>query len=95
MGANTKKFNFSAPLLDSKGKKISPEQSMSSTLSEMIGTETKGKTIKLYDWHKTLQVHKEIDLDESDRLDLVKIIEESDRLFIFVKGQLLEVLNKK
>lgn len=89
---SAKNYDFNKALLNEKGEAI-PNEDLAKTLSAFLGTETEGKTLKLYGWHKTLQVGDPLSLDESDKEDLKKIIEDSKRLYIFVKGQLLDVLN--
>lgn len=86
-------LNFNLPLKDAKGENTN--QTLSATLSELIGTETEGKTLKLYGWHKALQVGDELNLDDADIQDLKNLIENNKRLFVFVKGQLLEVFKDK
>lgn len=85
-------LDFNKPILDNKGATVEG-QTLASTLSEILGTETEGKTLKLYGWHKTLQQKKPLQLDESDYQDLKDLIEKNKNTFIFVKGQLLDVLN--
>lgn len=86
-----KTINFNIPLVSVDGVEV-PGTPLSKTLSELIATETEGKTLKLYGWHKQLQVGEALMLDESDAKDLSKLIEENKRLFIYVKGQLLSVI---
>lgn len=88
-----KTLNFNIPLQNVNGT-TSENQTLASTLSELIGTESEGKTLKLYGWHKSLQVGDELILDDSDIMDLKKLIEENKRLYVFVKGQLLDIINK-
>ena len=83
-------LNFNVPLKLIDGK--DSDKSLASVLSELIGNQTEGKTLKLYGWHKTLQVGDELNLDDSDLSDLKNLIEKDQRYLIFVKGQLLEVL---
>ena len=87
------KFDFKNVLVGNDGQPAQNGQTLSKTLSEFLGRQTKGKSLKLYGWHKDLQVGNDLNLDESDTTDLKKLIEEDENLFVFVKGQLLEVLN--
>ena len=68
-------------------------KTLAQSLSAFLGTETKGNTAKIYGWHKDLRNEHQLTLDDSDKEDLKKIIETSERLYIFIKGQLLDVLN--
>ncbi len=86
-----KTLNFNVPLVGMDGVNV-PATSLAKTLSEVIATETEGKTLKLYGWHKELQVGNALWLDDSDTRDLEKLIEENKRLFIYVKGQLLDII---
>jgi hypothetical protein len=84
-------FNFSVPLISISGEEVK-DQTLAKVLSNTIATQIKGKTLKLYGWHKTLQVGDPLILDESDTEDLKKLIEADENLYIYVKGQLLGVL---
>lgn len=87
-----KTIDLNKPILDNKGNEVEG-QTLASTLSEIIGTLTEGKTLKLYGWHKTLQRNEPLQLDESDWHDLKELIEQNNNTFIFVKGQLIEAMN--
>ena len=84
-------INFNLPLIDVEGNPV-PNRTLAATLSEIIATQTEGKTLKLYGWHKTLQVGDSLIIDDSDKADLVKLIDEHKTMFVFVKGQLLDVI---
>lgn len=86
-------INFNITLIGTDGKEV-PNQTLAQTLSQVIATETEGKTLKLYGWHKELQVGNPLVLDDSDKADLEKLIDNHKTMFIFVKGQLLEVIAK-
>jgi hypothetical protein len=84
-------IDLNVPLKGTDGVDV-PNQTLGKALSEVIATQTEGKTMKLYGWHKTLQVGDPLMLDDSDKLDLEKLIDEHKTMFIFVKGQLLEAI---
>ncbi len=89
----TKKFDFSKKLIDISGKEDTT-QTLASVLSKMLGMLTEGRTLKLYGWHKELQVSTTLQLDSADEKDLKDVIEKDKNHFIFVKGQLLDVFEK-
>lgn len=94
MGNNTinmTTINLNIPLIGTDGKEV-PNQTLAATLSQAIAIETEGKTLKLYGWHKTLQVGDPLILDDSDKADLEKLIENHKSMYVFVKGQLLEAI---
>ena len=78
-------IDFSADLENYKGIPDSPSVTLAKTLSEFLGTETEGKTMKLFGWHKTLQTSTELTMDDADKTDLKQLIENSKRLFVFNK----------
>ena len=84
-------INFNVPLIDLKGEKAK-DQTLSSVLSAYIGSRSKGQTLKLYGWHKSLQVNDPLILDDADVEELKKLITDNEDLFVFVKGQLLDVI---
>ncbi len=84
-------LNFNTPLKDVTGKEH-PTITLASTLSEYIGNRSKGQTLKLYGWHKTLQVHDPLVLDDADLEELKKLISDNEDMYVFAKGQLLEVI---
>jgi len=84
-------LNFNIPLKDLTGKD-SKEQTLASVLSEYIGSRSKGQTLKLFGWHKTLQVGDPLILDDADLEELKKLITDNEDMYIFVKGQILEVI---
>lgn len=83
--------NLNVPLKNLKGEE-SKEQTLAAVLSEYIGSRSKGQTLKLFGWHKTLQVGDPLILDDADLEELKKLITDNEDLFIFVKGQLLEAI---
>lgn len=70
----------------------SPTETLSHILADIIATETEGKTIKLYGWYKTLQANQPLQLDEADLQDLRTLVDTNKRLFLYVKGQIMELL---
>lgn len=87
------KYDFNIPAIELDQKPS--DRTIAKVLAEFIGSECKGNAIKLYGWLKNLQANKPLELDEADKITLVAIIESTDRLYIFLKGQILEILNKK
>jgi hypothetical protein len=87
-------FNFKKPLLALDGKSKT-ELSLSQCLQTSIGNQTKGNVLKLYGWLQCLQKSDILLLDEADRLALISLIENDDKMFMFAKGQLMELLSKK
>lgn len=69
-----------------------PGQTIGQQLSEIIGRETKGKSLKLYGWHQTLKVGDPLVLDDADKKDLENLIEEHPEILVFAKGQMLEII---
>lgn len=86
-------INLNTAFFDFEGKEV-PGKTLAQALSEIIAIETEGKTLKLYGWHKTLQVGDPLIIDDSDKADLIKLIEENKRVFIYMKGQLIDAINK-
>lgn len=84
-------INLNTPLIGTDGKPV-PDQTLAATLSQVLAMQTEGKTLKLYGWHKTLQVGDPLILDDSDKKDLEKLIDEHKTMYVFVKGQLLEAI---
>ncbi len=88
----SKSIDFKIPFKDSFGLVV-PGKTLASELSVFLGNQTsKEKSIKIYGWHKTLQVGDPLILDDADYEDLKDLIEKDGSIFIFFKGQLLETL---
>lgn len=87
------KIDFSAPFLDNEGKEVEG-RNLASVLSEILGTETEGNSLKMYGWHKSLQKDPVLNLDAADLQYLKEIVEKNTRSFVFVKGQIMSILFK-
>ena len=85
-------ISFSKNLINLDGTE-NQNQTLSQTLAEIIGSETKGNIIKLKGWYTELKSDLPLILDEADSLSLINLIESNDRLFMYVKWQLLEAIN--
>ena len=83
-------FDFNIKVKEIDGKE--GERNLSNVLSDFIGSETKGNTVKLCYWYATLMAQKPLELDEPDKKNLIELITTTDRLYVFLKAQLLEVL---
>lgn len=88
-------LNFQIPMLNIEGVEVNPPRSLASALAEFIGLSTKGRALKLYGWYKTLQTDGVLTLDDADMQELKEMVESSEQMFIFVKGQILNVMLKK
>lgn len=85
------KFDFTKHLLDANGQ--ATQEPMVNILKQFIATETKGEPVKLYGWVKQLNEGAGVlELDKADKKTLVEMVQNSDRLFVLAKGQLLEIL---
>lgn len=83
-------YDFNVKIKDVDGKEI--DKTIGILMAEFIGTETKGHTLKLYGWMKRLQVADPLELDEADKKTLQDLIENTDRVNINLKGQILDIL---
>lgn len=77
-------------VLNIKGEETN--QTVAEALSEIIGTQTKGNTVKLYGWYQQLKDKQSLSLDEADYEMLKGLIEQDERIFVYVKGQLLKAI---
>lgn len=84
-------FNFDVVAKEVNGEDA--QKTLAEILAEFLGTETKGNTVKLYYWYGCLQKTKSLDLDDVDKGTLTELITSTERLYVFLKGQLLEILN--
>jgi hypothetical protein len=87
-------LNFEKTLIGVDGAESADKKTLSTVLSEVLATETKGNTVKIYGWYRSLLKSNKVTLDKADKDDLKKLIETNDRLFIYVKGQLLEIIDE-
>jgi len=84
-------FNFKVPLTNIDGS-INKTEMICNTLATVIGQQTEGKTLKLYGWLRLLQIGEPLVLDDSDKNDLIKLVESDTNLYLFAKGQILAIL---
>ena len=85
-------FDLTATVKELNGKEA--EKTLAEILAEFLGSETKGNTIKLYYWYNHLLKNKSLDLDDPDHVMLTELITNSERLYVYIKGQLLDALKK-
>lgn len=83
-------IDFNMPLLSIKGDET--KQVLGDILSDLLSTETKGNIRKLFDWARTLAKGKPLVLDAADKKTLTDLIENSERVIVLVKGQLLDII---
>lgn len=81
------KYDFNKKAIDLKGEESDTQ--LATVLSELIGTETNGD---LCYWYNELLKNKSLDLHEAERKILHDLVKNTDRLQVFIKVQLLEVL---
>lgn len=84
-------INLNVPLVTMEGT-TSPDTTLCKILADTIATETEGKTLKLFGWYKTLQAGEPLQLDDADLQDLRTLVDTNKRLYLYVKGQILDVL---
>lgn len=86
-------FDFNVPAKTLHGIK-EEGRTRNDVMIEFIGSENgKSGITKLCYWYETLLSKKPLELDEPDKKLLIDLIDKSDRIVVFVKAQLLEVLN--
>ena len=83
-------FDFNIKVKEIDGKE--GERNLCNILSDFIGSENKGNTVKLCYWYANLIGNKPLELDDPDKKSLIELITTTDRLYVFLKAQLLEVL---
>lgn len=83
--------SFDIDLLGAKG--VSNGQKLGDLLSDLLLTETKGNTRKLYGWGLLLAHGKEIFLDDADKKLLTDLVDGTERLIVLVKAQILNILD--
>lgn len=81
---------FNKQLLNFKGEP--DKMTMADVLGEFLATETKGNPLKVYSWITKLATSKSLELDEADYQTLKSMVENSERLFVISKAQLLETM---
>ena len=86
-------LDFNIPMIDLNGVEVK-NQTLAQALSSYIGSQTKGQTLKLFGWHKTLQVGDPLILDDADLEVLQKLVSDNEDMYVFVKGQLLDVIKE-
>lgn len=84
------RLNFNQPLLSFKGE--TQKTTLGDILAELISTETKGNIVKLYGWMQRLAAAKDLELDEADYSMFKDLIENSERITVLVKAQVLKVM---
>jgi len=94
---NKMKLNLNYKLLQldgaeftENGKDVYLSKLLAGRLSENV---TGIPALKAYDWAKQLWDTGEIEIDRSDLVKLQEFVE-SSQLFVFVKGQILEIILK-
>ena len=67
---------------------------LASVLSEVIGSAAKVENpMKFYGWHIELSKSGKLVLDDADKKLLYGFIESNENIFVFVKGQLLTLID--
>lgn len=91
------KFNFKVNIKDIEGNLIKDEDGkillLNEVLANSISRKSEGDALKLFGWAKRLYTEGDLDLDISDT-QLFKTTVQSLQLFIFIKGQILEIIAK-
>lgn len=85
------KLNLSQPVLGLDGKQIG-DSTLDKVLANDLVSSGDGPAIKLLDWAITLFAGKELDLDSTDLKLLEQKVENSQRLNVLVKGQILKAI---
>ena len=86
-------IDFNIPLIDLSQKPVQ-DKKLASVLSEVLGSATKVENpIKLYGWYQELHKSGKLTLDNADKRLLHSFIENNESLFLFVKGQLLDIID--
>ncbi len=79
-------INLNFQIKDMNGKPMQGEINHAGKLvSSMIASQSKGNSIKLYDWALKLWNNKALDMDDTDADVLIALIEETDQLTILAK----------
>lgn len=89
-----KQYNFKKPLLNLDGTPLKDgdaEIMLNKALAMNLSQQTKGESLKIYDWSRILYRDGILNLDRSDARKLKQIIESMDNASVLFKAQLLEV----
>jgi len=82
-------FNFK----DLSGKEIAGDgNNAGRLLANLLVTETKGEAIKMYDWALALYNKKPIQVDDADFNKIKDYIQNSEKMTLLSKAQLLKYL---
>lgn len=85
------KIDFNVPLLDLDKKPVD-DASIGKLIAQIIVTEAKGDSIKLYGWGILLHEGKTLELDESDWQTLNELLKNSERITHLVKAPALQIM---
>lgn len=86
-------IDFNVPLKDINETPIT-DKKLATVLSEVLGSAAKVENpMKLYGWYIELRKSGKLNLDNTDKKLLHSFIESNETLFLFVKGQLLEIID--
>jgi hypothetical protein len=85
-------FNFQFKGLDGKEMK---GDSAGQVLSQVLASQNKGNSIKLYDWALKLYNGQELEIDDTDADVLIGLIESTEALTIMAKVPLVNYIKSK
>ena len=86
-------FNVIAKGID--GKPDPKGSTIANLLAPIIGGRRSDKqTVKEFGWYNLLLSEKPLELDEADKEHFTEIIKTDPDIFLFFKGQVLEILSK-
>ena len=90
-----KTIDFNVSLRDINQEQIT-DKKLAHVLCEVLGSATKSENpMKLYGWYLELNKTGVLTLDNTDKKLLYNFIENNENVFLFVKGQLLDLLDSK
>lgn len=84
-------INLSAPLLALNGT-TATATTLAATLADILAQQTTGDHVTMEEWYKSLTMANEISIDEKGLSDLKAILVNDQRLFMYVRWQLLAAL---